>query len=182
MTLRCMPARSPKLRQISILMPRPCLSLPFQPRLRIMTPRAHLRTWPDPTNEHFLPISQGLTITRRLQPNGLHPLELGQVGTVVLAVSQLHQAIIGDGVISTTGGGVKSDPLDGEGIDVAVGMPEIGFQGLPSGRVAEALQDQGQAVGAEFDGPDRLADEGLEGELEILGPGLDGGLAVVGAG
>jgi hypothetical protein len=25
MTLRCMPARSPKLRQISILMPRPCL-------------------------------------------------------------------------------------------------------------------------------------------------------------
>jgi hypothetical protein len=26
MTLRCMPARSPKLRQISILMPRPCPS------------------------------------------------------------------------------------------------------------------------------------------------------------
>jgi hypothetical protein len=94
----------------------------------------------------------------------------------------LHQAIIGDGVISTTGGGVKSDPRDGEGIDVTVGVPEIGFQGLPSGRVGEAPQDQGQAVVAEFDGPDRLGDEGLEGVLEILGPGLDGGLAVVGAG
>jgi hypothetical protein len=85
-------------------------------------------------------------------------------------------------VIATTGGRVESDPLDGEGIDITVGLPEIGFQGLPSGRVTEALQDQGQAVVAEFDGPDRLADEGLKGVLEILGPGLDGGLAVVGAG
>ena len=95
---------------------------------------------------------------------------------------ELHQAVLGDGVISTTGGGVESDPLDGEGIDVTVGVPEIGFQGPPNGRVGEALQDQGQAVVAELDGPDRLADEGLEGVLEVLGPGLDGGFAVVGAG
>jgi hypothetical protein len=46
-----------------------------------MTPRAHLRTWPDPTSEHFLPISQGLTITRRLQPNGLHPLHFEVLST-----------------------------------------------------------------------------------------------------
>ena len=48
--------------------------------------------------------------------------------------------------------------------------------------VAEALQEQGQAVVAELDGADGLADEGLEGVVEFLGPGLDGGLAVVGVG
>jgi hypothetical protein len=101
---------------------------------------------------------------------------------VVLAVSELHQAILGDGVISTTGGGVESDPLDGQGIDVTVGVPEIGFQRLPSRLGVEALQEQGQTVVAELNGADALADEGFEGVLKFLGPGLDRGLAVVGAG
>ena len=69
------------------------------------------------------------------QPGGLgdggHELELGQVGAVVLAVPELHQAVVGDGVIATAGGGVEADPLDGQGIDVAVGVPEVGFQALP---------------------------------------------------
>ena len=39
---------------------------------------------------------------RRLGYGG-HQLELGHVAPVVLAVSQLHQAIIGDGVITTAG-------------------------------------------------------------------------------
>jgi len=85
-------------------------------------------------------------------------------------------------VISTTGGGVESDPLDGQGRDVTVGLPELGFQGLPSRWVGEALQDQGQAVVAELDGPEGWADAGLEGVPEFLGPGLDGGFAMVGAG
>ena len=71
---------------------------------------------------------------------------------------------------------------DRQGIDVTVGVPEVGFQGLPSGLGVEPLQEQGQAVVAELDGADRLADEGLEGVVEFLGPGLDGGLAVVGTG
>ena len=62
--------------------------------------------------------------------DGGHQLELGQVGAVVFTVAEWHQAILGDGVIATTGGGVESDPLDGQGIDVAVGVPEVGFQGL----------------------------------------------------
>src|SRR4051794_11288296 len=114
--------------------------------------------------------------------DGGHQLELGEVGTVVLAVPELHQAILGDGVISTAGGGVESDPLDGQGIDVAVGVPEVGLQGLPSGLGVESLQEQGQAVVAELDGSDALADEGLEGVLDSLGPVLDGGFAVVGSG
>jgi hypothetical protein len=101
---------------------------------------------------------------------------------VVLAVPELHQAILGDGVIAAAGGGVESDPLDRQGIDVAVGVPEVGFEGLARGRGIEALQEQGEAVVAELDGADGLADGGLEGVVESLGPGLDGCLAVVGAG
>ena len=86
--------------------------------------------------------------------DGGHQLELGQVGAVVLAVAELHQAVLGDGVIPTTGGGVESDPLDGQGIDVTVGVPEIGFQRLPGRLGVEALQEQGQAVVAELDGAD----------------------------
>jgi hypothetical protein len=94
----------------------------------------------------------------------------------------LHQSVIGDGVISTTGGGVETDPLDRQGIDVTVGVPEVGFQGVPIRRGGEAVQEQGQAVVAELDGPEALADEGLEGAVKFLGPGLDGGLAVIGVG
>ena len=63
-----------------------------------------------------------------------------------------------------------------------MGVPEVGFQGLPGRRVGESFQDQGQAIVAELDGADGLADEGLEGVAEVVGPGLDGGLAVVGSG
>jgi hypothetical protein len=97
-------------------------------------------------------------------------------------MAELHQAILGDGVRSTTGGGVESDSLDRQGVDVTVGVPEVGFQGLPSGLGVETLQEQGQAVVAELDGADALTDEGFQGVLEFLGPGLDGGLAVVGSG
>jgi hypothetical protein len=90
---------------------------------------------------------------------------------VVLAVPELHQAVVGDGVISAAGGGVEPDPLDRQGVDVAVGPPEVRLEGLPGRRVV-----------AELGGPDRLPDAGLEGVLELLGPGLDGGLALVGAG
>ena len=63
--------------------------------------------------------------------DGGHQLELGQVGAVVLAVPELHQAVLGDGVVATAGGGVEADPLDRQGIDVAVGVPEVGFQLVP---------------------------------------------------
>jgi hypothetical protein len=114
--------------------------------------------------------------------HGGHELELSQVGTVVLAVPELQESVLGDGVIPTTGGGVESDPVDGQGIDVTVGLPEVGFQGLPGGRVGESLEDQGQAVVGELDGANRLAQECLEGVLESLGPGLDGRFAMVGVG
>jgi hypothetical protein len=63
-----------------------------------------------------------------------------------------------------------------------MGVPEVGFEGLPGGRGIESFQEQGQAVIAEVDGSDGLADEGSEGVLEVLCPGLDGGLSMVGVG
>ena len=127
----------------------------------------------------------GSDVAGQVQPtrlgDGGHELELGEVGAVVLTVPELHQAVLGDGVIATTGGGVEPDPLDGQGVDVTVGVPEIGFQGFPGRRGIEAFQEQGQAVVAKLDGADWLADEGFEGVLKIPGPGLDGRLAVVGS-
>jgi hypothetical protein len=53
---------------------------------------------------------------------------------------------------------------------------------MPDLRITEAFPDQGEAVVAELDGPNRLSDEGLEGALEPIDPLLDVGLAVVGLG
>src|SRR5512135_544594 len=43
-----------------------------------MAPRTHQRTRPDPWGKCFPSRSQGLTFTRELQPNGLHPWEFKQ--------------------------------------------------------------------------------------------------------
>jgi hypothetical protein len=86
----------------------------------------------------------------------------------------LHQAVVGDGVKATAGGGVETDPLHRQGIDITVGVPEVGFEGLPGVVGGEALQEQGHAVVAELDGADGLSDGGLEGVVELLGPALDG--------
>jgi hypothetical protein len=45
-------------------------------------------------------------------PGGGHQLDLGQVRSMVLAVSQLHQSVVVDGVEAVAGGGVEMDPLD----------------------------------------------------------------------
>jgi hypothetical protein len=61
-------------------------------------------------------------------------------------------------------------------------VPEVGFQLRPGRRVAEAFEDQGEAVVGEFDGANGLVDEGLEAVAETIDPLLDMGLAVVGLG
>ncbi len=114
---------------------------------------------------------------------GGHQLDLGQVRTVVLAMPQLHQPVVVDGVVAIGGGSVEAHPLHRrQRIDLALGVPEVGFQLAPDRQIAEAFQDQGQAVVAELDGPNGLADDGLDGVLEALDPLLDVGLAVVGLG
>jgi hypothetical protein len=42
-----------------------------------MAPQAHRRTRPDPSGRYFPAVFQGLAITRELQPNGLHPFQVG---------------------------------------------------------------------------------------------------------
>ena len=114
---------------------------------------------------------------------GSHQLDLGQVGPVILTVAQLHQALVVDGVVAIGGGGVEADPLHRrQVIDLALGAEEGGLQLVPGRLVAEAFEDQGQAVIAEIDRANGLADEGFQGVSEAVDPLLDVGLAVIALG
>ena len=113
---------------------------------------------------------------------GGHELELGQVGAMVLAVAQLHEAAVDDGVEAVAGGAVEADPLDGQGVDLAGAVPEVGLDGVPGFGVAESGEEQGEAVVGEIDVADGLSGEGFEGVMEIASPVADVGLAVVGVG
>ena len=128
----------------------------------------------------------GRDVGRQEQSRGLGgggpELELGQVGSMILTVPELHQPVVVGGVIARAGGGVEPDPLHREGGDVAVGAPEIGLEHVPRREIAESAEDQGQAVVVERDGPDGLSEERLEGPPEALDPRLDVRLAVVGLG
>jgi len=98
-------------------------------------------------------------------------------------MAQLHQPVVLNGVVAIGGGGVEADPLHRrQGIDLALGAPEAAFQSLPDRQIAEAFQDQGESIVAELDGPNGLADEGLDGVLKALDPLLDVRLALVGLG
>jgi hypothetical protein len=101
---------------------------------------------------------------------------------MVLAVTQLHRAPLGDGVVTITGGAIQSDPLDGQFIDVTRGLPEIPFQEGPDSRVTEPLEHEGKAIVGELDGAERLARDGFEGMVQVGGPIADVALAVVGLG
>ena len=65
---------------------------------------------------------------------GGHELELGQVGAMVLAVAQLHEAVGDDGVEAVAGGAIEPDPLDRQGVDFAGGAPEVGLDAVPEFR------------------------------------------------
>ncbi len=126
----------------------------------------------------------GMDIAGQEQParlGGGHKLDLGQVGAVTFALPQLHQAVVVEGLVAVAGGGVEADPLDQwQGVDLALDVPEAGSQIVPDRQITEAFQDQGEAVVAELDGPNGLADEVLEGVLEAFDPLLNVGPAVVG--
>jgi hypothetical protein len=109
-----------------------------------------------------------------------HEFQLGQVGAMVLAVTELHQPPLGDGVLTVSGGAIQADPLDGKFIDVTGRLPEIGFQAGPDGRVAESLEDQCEAIVGKVDGAERLARDGFEGMVQVGGPVADVAHAVVG--
>ena len=101
---------------------------------------------------------------------GSHELELGQVGAMILAVAQLHEAPGDDGVEAVAGGAVEADPLDGQGVDLTGAGPELGLDVVPGFGVAESGEDQGEAVVGEVDVADGLSGAGFEGVVEIALP------------
>ena len=113
---------------------------------------------------------------------GGHELELGQIVAMVLAVAQLHEPAIDGGVEAVAGGAVESDSLQGDGVDLAGAIPEVGLDAVPGRGVAEPSQQQGEPVVAEFDLADGQPGDGLEAVVEFVGPGADVRLAVIGLG
>ena len=109
-------------------------------------------------------------------------LNLGQVGTMVLAVTQLHQPPSVDGVVAVAGGGVEADPLEGQVIDVAGGLPEVGFQAGPAVGSLSRWRTRVRRSSVKSTVRNGLARDGFEGVVEVVGPVADVGLAVVGLG
>jgi hypothetical protein len=63
----------------------------------------------------------------------------GRVWKVLLVAPRLHQAVVVDGV--------EADPLHRSlSVDLALDMPEVGFQLAPDRRITEAFQDQSEAA------------------------------------
>jgi len=93
---------------------------------------------------------------------GGHELELGQVGTVVLAGAERHQAIFADLVVAADGGAVQAVGSLGQLVDVAGAGVEVGLEGVPVG-FGQAAQDDAEAVVAEVGcraGVGRRSDQG----------------------
>jgi hypothetical protein len=112
---------------------------------------------------------------------GGHELELWQIGTMILAVAALHDAVRGDGVIAKRGGTIEPDAVVGDFRDFAGGLPEVRFEGWPIS-ILESAEDNAQAIIGELDGAERLAEESLQGVAMVACPVLDTDLAVVGLG
>jgi hypothetical protein len=113
---------------------------------------------------------------------GGHELQLGQVGAMVLAVAQLHEAVGDEGVEAATGGAIEPDSLDRQLVDLAGDAPEVGLDAVPEFGVTEGLEDEAEAVIGEVDVANGLSGDGFEGLAESVGPVADGALAVIGVG
>jgi hypothetical protein len=113
--------------------------------------------------------------------SGGHEFELWEIGSVILAVSVLHQSVGFDGVIAIGSSSIEAALFDGNVIDLAGGTPEISFEAGPVGIVQSPEEDAEAIVGA-FDGPDGLSEQGIE-EMNAFGsPILDVDFAMTGFG
>jgi hypothetical protein len=101
---------------------------------------------------------------------------------MVLAVSQLHEAVGNGRVEAATGGAIESDPLHGQIVDLTGGVPEVGLEVLPGVGVAESLQDQSEPIVGKVDVADGLSGDGFERVAEFVGPAADENLSVIGVG
>jgi hypothetical protein len=101
---------------------------------------------------------------------------------MVLTVAELHEPAVAGGVEAVAGGAIEADALQGEGVDLAGTLPEVGFDPVPGFGVAQPSQEQGEAVISEVDLADGQPGDGLEAVVGFVGPGADMGLAVIGLG
>ncbi len=103
---------------------------------------------------------------------GEHDFELGQVGAVVFTVTELKQAVCGDGPIAAAGGRVEADTRRVQVVDAQGSAGERALEGSPGGVIAEHVQQTGETVVSQILRAERLTRTGLQGEQALLSPRL----------
>lgn len=91
----------------------------------------------------------GDQLARRFR-HGRHQLDLRQIGPRVLAVAQLHQAVIGSRVVAAARRTVEPDALAAQIEDHGAEPPQPLLDRRPSLRIGEALQESAQPVVVEL--------------------------------
>jgi hypothetical protein len=97
-------------------------------------------------------------------------LELGP-GGVVLAVTELDDALLGDDLgVGAGGGGIDAEDRGGQVVDAKGVAVEIDLERQPVLGLGQGVEDVGEPVIVEVEGSDGLAQDGLEGEEVLLYP------------
>jgi hypothetical protein len=100
---------------------------------------------------------------------------------MVLAVTQLHDTIGFNSVVTAGGGGIEVKGMTGELVDIEAGEEQSRLEAIPVNS-SEAREKDAKAVITELMGTQGRAKEGSESVGERVGPVLDSVFAVVGLG
>ena len=114
--------------------------------------------------------------------DGSSNLELRSV-RIVLAVSELQEALLGEDFgVAVGGGGIDADGVGGQVVDADGLLVEVVFEKAEVVRGGESVEAVGEAVVVEEDRQDGFAKEGREGMLVLGDPGADVVEAVIALG
>ena len=105
--------------------------------------------------------------------NRLHQFHLRQVGTVILAVAELEQPVLGHGRVHTGAGAIHVDPFGMQCIDPHHVLIQPRFERHPPRIVTQQVQDNLEPVISEIQRLYRLSRAAPQGPSPVVHPGLD---------
>jgi hypothetical protein len=120
----------------------------------------------------------GQELTGRLRGRG-HEFELREVGTMILTMAKLKDAISGDLMIGEGSSAIESNAVERDFIHFARSPPHVGFESSPVGLIT-ATENNTETIIRELHWPERLAESNFERVLMTAGPILDGDFAMIG--
>ncbi len=99
-------------------------------------------------------------------------LQLRQV-VAVLAVAELEEALFGNHAGMRVGGGaIQTEARGAQVVDAHGILVEVVLESQPGIGLRQGIEEVGEAVVVEVKRSDGLAEQGLESEEVLLGPGL----------